>query len=79
MNRKKNKLLLVEDDKNLGFVIKDFLEINGFQVDLRDNGVTGFDAFNDNEYDLLLLDVMMPVKDGFTLAEEIRKKDENRQ
>jgi DNA-binding response OmpR family regulator len=75
MNRKKTKLLLVEDDKNLGFVIKDFLEISGFQVDLKENGVEGYEAFQKNTYELLLLDVMMPLKDGFTLAEEIRKRN----
>lgn len=72
----RGKILLVEDDKNLGFVLKDFLEMSKYNVDLKENGDQGYNAFKNKEFDLLLLDVMMPVKDGFTLAEEIRKEDE---
>lgn len=75
MAKIKGKLLLVEDDKNLGFILKDFLEMENFKVDLFENGRDGWEAFIKNQYDLCLLDVMMPLKDGFTLAEEIRKED----
>jgi DNA-binding response OmpR family regulator len=71
----KCNILLVEDDKNLGFVIKDSLEMAGYNVELSENGVTGYEAFLRSTFDLAILDVMLPLKDGFTLAEEIRKKD----
>ncbi len=75
MKKNKAKLLLVEDDENLGFVVKDFLEIKGYEVQLSSNGEQGLDFFLNNSFDLLILDVMLPLKDGFTLAEEIRRKD----
>jgi len=75
MKKSKAKLLLVEDDENLGFVVKDFLEIKGYTVQLCSDGEQGLEYFNNNFYDLIILDVMLPLKDGFTLAEEIRKKD----
>lgn len=75
MTGNKGKILLVEDDKNLGFIIQDFLDMSSYKVDLKEDGVSGLDAFQQNDYDLLLLDIMMPFKDGFTLAEEIRKQD----
>jgi len=76
MSGEKAKILLVEDDKNLGFVLQDFLEMSKYKVDLREDGVSGHKALQENNYDLFLLDVMMPFKDGFTLAEEIRKNDQ---
>lgn len=75
MTGNKGKILLVEDDKNLGFIIQDFLDMSKYKVDLKEDGVSGLEAFKQNDYDLLLLDIMMPFKDGFTLAEEIRKQD----
>lgn len=75
MNKVNGKVLLVEDDKNLGFILKDFLEMENYKVDLFENGQDGWEGFKKNHYDICLLDVMMPVKDGFTLAEEIRKED----
>lgn len=69
------KILLVEDDENLGFVTKDFLEMSGYEVHLVCNGQEGLNAFEQDQYNLLILDVMMPVMDGFTLAQHIRKKD----
>jgi DNA-binding response OmpR family regulator len=75
MKIKGAKILLAEDDANLGFVIKDFLEQHSFKVDHKTNGNEAKIAFDRNEYDLCLFDVMLPVKDGFTLAEEIRKSD----
>ena len=69
------KILLVEDDFNLGFVIQDNLIAAGFKVDLYKDGHAGFQAFYQNQYDICVLDVMLPKKDGFTLAEDIRKID----
>jgi len=69
------KLLLVEDDPNLGGLLADYLRAKGFLVDLRTDGQQGWLAFTQNSYDMLILDVMMPLKDGFTLAREVRSKD----
>jgi DNA-binding response OmpR family regulator len=66
-------ILLVEDDFNLGFVIQDALRMEGFRVHLCKDGKEGLLQFNKEDYDLCLLDVMMPKKDGFSLAEDIRK------
>ncbi|MBN8652403.1 MAG: response regulator transcription factor [Cytophagales bacterium] len=70
------KILLTEDDPNLGFVIKDNLEQKGYAVTLCTNGEDGFNQFNQSHYDLCILDVMMPKKDGFTLAKEIRSHNQ---
>lgn len=70
------KLLLVEDDPNLGSVLKEYLEIKGFDVDHAENGKLGWDKFITSHYDFLILDVMMPVMDGFELGREIRKKNQ---
>lgn len=67
------KILLVEDDTNLGFVVQDALRMEGFKVHLCKDGKEGLNQFNKEVYDLCLLDVMMPKKDGFSLAEDIRK------
>jgi DNA-binding response OmpR family regulator len=75
MVKTRGTILLVEDDKNLGIVISDFLEMSGFRVILREDGKEGLDAFKKGIYDLVLLDIMLPVMDGFTLAEEIRQID----
>lgn len=66
-------ILLVEDDENLGFILKDYLEMIGYNVDLQKNGVAGLRAFKQGKFDLCILDIMMPLKDGFTLAAEIRE------
>ena len=71
----KIKILLVEDDTNLGFVVQDSLKKQGYSVKLCLNGVDGLKAFNDSKYHLVILDVMMPKKDGFTLAQDVRKID----
>ncbi len=73
----KNKLLLVEDDKNLGFVIQDNLLAKGFEVILCSDGELGWDTFQKENFDLCILDVMLPKKDGFSLAEQIRSKNED--
>ena len=69
----KANILLVEDDMNLGFVIQDNLKTEGYHVHLSKDGKEGLQAFNENAYDLCILDVMLPKKDGFSLAEDIRK------
>jgi len=70
---KKAKILYVEDDETLGFVTKDNLEINGFDVDHCLDGKIGLETFSKGTYDLCILDVMVPEMDGFELASNIRK------
>lgn len=69
------KILLVEDDPNFGAILKDYLAMNDFDVTLAKNGMEGFEKFKKDNFDLCILDVMMPYKDGFTLAREIRDKN----
>src|SRR5438874_4795385 len=73
----KTKILLVEDDPNFGSVLKNYLELNDYEVTLCMDGVSGYDTFVKGNFDLCILDVMMPRKDGFTLAAEIRQKNEH--
>jgi DNA-binding response OmpR family regulator len=70
------RILLVEDDPNLGFILQETLEQEGYLVDLRTDGVEGFSAFVETAYDLCLVDVMMPKKDGFTLVREMKASNE---
>lgn len=70
---KKIKILLVEDDFNLGFVIQDQLKSEGYSVSLCSDGMEGLKKFNEDIFHLCILDVMMPKKDGFSLAQDIRK------
>ena len=70
------KILVVEDDSNFGRILKEYLSINKYSVDLASNGIEGYEKFTRSEYDLCILDVMMPYKDGFTLAKEIREKND---
>ncbi|MFT5969928.1 MAG: two-component system OmpR family response regulator [Flavobacteriales bacterium] len=65
-------ILLVEDDPNFGSVLCDYLEMNGFRVTYCVDGNKGYSAFKNNLFDLCLLDVMMPYKDGFSLAKDIK-------
>lgn len=76
MSEEKLKILLAEDDLNLGILILDFLGAEGFEVKLCKDGNIAMNAFTVNSYNLCLLDVMLPKTDGFTLAGEIRKIDE---
>jgi DNA-binding response OmpR family regulator len=69
----KISILLAEDDINLGFVIADQLRSEGYQVSLATDGVEALKRFNEQPYHLCVFDVMMPRKDGFTLAKDIRK------
>jgi len=68
------KILIVEDDPNFGSVLRDYLSLNSYKISLAKNGIEGFEKFKKDNFDLCILDVMMPYKDGFTLAKEIREK-----
>ena len=76
MNKSKNKILLAEDEPALGQIIKESLETRNFEVLLCENGEKAFQAYKNHQPELLVLDVMMPKKDGFTLAKEIRLEDD---
>lgn len=69
------KLLIVEDDPNLGKILQEYLQVKGFQTRLARDGEEGLQAFRQESFDLCLLDVMLPLKDGFTLGREIREQD----
>ncbi len=69
------RILLCEDDENLGMLMREYLEAKGYHADLCADGEEGFRAFRDNTYDLCILDVMMPKMDGFTLAGKIHEMD----
>ncbi|MCO4813212.1 MAG: response regulator transcription factor [Flavobacteriales bacterium] len=71
----KVKILLVEDDASLGYIIADQLKLDGYNVTLCIDGAEGFKRFNEEKFHLCIFDVMMPKKDGFTLAQDIRKMD----
>lgn len=71
----KHKILLVEDDPNFGEVLRHYLEMNDFDVTLATDGQMGFETFKRGKFDLCIFDVMMPKKDGFTLAKEVRERD----
>jgi DNA-binding response OmpR family regulator len=70
------RILLVEDDAALRFIIRDNLEMHHYQVDIAEDGEVAFRLFGSEEYALVILDVMLPRIDGFTLAREIRKVNE---
>ena len=70
-----HKILLVEDDQNFGDVLRSYLEMHDYDVTLAKDGQAGYDNYKQNEYHLCIFDVMMPKKDGFTLAKEIREED----
>lgn len=75
MSTEKTKVLLVEDDANLGTLLKEYLEAKGYDTTLGVNGKQGYEQFTKGKYSICILDVMMPIKDGFTLAKEIRAID----
>jgi DNA-binding response OmpR family regulator len=77
MDNIKTRILLVEDDPSLGPLLQEYLEAKGFETKLAEDGKKGSDLFFKGSFDLLLLDVMMPVKDGLSLAKEIRVVDKN--
>jgi len=76
MNKSTN-ILLVEDDPNLGLLLSEYLNAKGYNCTLRVNGQEGYDTFVKHDFDFLIFDVMMPIKDGFTLAKEVRGLDKN--
>jgi two-component system, OmpR family, response regulator len=76
MKKKNIEILLVEDDQYLGIVVRDYLNLNGYTVDLADNGTKGWDFFESKKYDLCILDIMLPERDGLTIAKMIRAKNE---
>jgi DNA-binding response OmpR family regulator len=67
------KILLVEDDKNMGFLLMENLKISGFNPTLCENGLVGLNTFIEKQFDLCVLDIMLPKKDGLSLASDIRK------
>ena len=69
---KEYKILLAEDDENLGMLLREYLINRGYDTDLVVDGEQGYKAFSEREFDICILDVMMPKKDGFALAKEIR-------
>lgn len=75
MSNTEKRILLVEDDQNFGDVLRSYLEMHEYEVDLAVDGEEGLMKYNKGSYALCILDVMMPKKDGFTLAKEIREKD----
>ena len=68
----KKKILLVEDDNNFGSILRDYLTLHSYETTLAKNGIEGLEKFRKYNYDLCILDVMMPFKDGFSLASDIR-------
>ena len=76
MKVENKKILIVEDDTNFGNILKEYLSLNDYAISLAKNGIEGFEKFKKDEFDLCILDVMMPYKDGFTLAKEIREINE---
>lgn len=73
----RHKILLIEDDPNLGFILNENLELQGFQVKLCVDGEEGLAAYHRGQFDLCLIDVMLPKKDGFALARAIRKTNQD--
>lgn len=73
----KTKILLAEDDANLGTILSEYLDTKGFETVLCRNGEEGFYEFTKKSFDLCVLDIMMPKKDGFTLAKEIRNRNKD--
>ena len=71
----KLKILLCEDDENLGMLLREYLQAKGFAAELCADGDAGFKAFLKTKFDICVLDVMMPKKDGFTMAQEIRSSN----
>jgi two-component system, OmpR family, response regulator len=73
--KKEIKVLLVEDDSNLGSITSDYLNAKGYDCSWEINGELGYREFVKNQYDIVILDVMMPIKDGFSTAKDIRGID----
>ncbi len=69
---KKQRILIAEDDPNFGMMLKSYLSVNGYEVELCDDGNKAFSAFRNSNFDLCIFDVMMPYKDGFSLAASVK-------
>ena len=76
MDKKKGRILLVEDDRTLSTLVRDILEINKYEVVLCSNGEEGLATFKAQKFDLMLVDIMMPKMDGITMIKEIRRYDQ---
>ena len=72
----KLRILLCEDDENLGMLLREYLQAKGYETELYPDGDAGYKAFISGKFDICVLDVMMPRKDGFTLGKEIRQSNE---
>ena len=72
-----NRILLVEDDQSFGAVLKDYLSMNNYDVTLATDGEMGLKEFTEKDFDICIFDVMMPKKDGFSLAEDVKKINKN--
>lgn len=68
-----NKILIIEDDNDIAEVERDYLQINGFKADITPSGITGIDMIKSTEYSLILLDLMLPGLDGFTVCKKLRE------
>jgi two-component system, OmpR family, response regulator len=77
MNDNKMSILLCEDDENLGMLLREYLQAKGYETTLCTDGDAGYKAFLKDKFDLCVLDVMMPKKDGFTLAKDIRQNSDD--
>lgn len=75
MSNEKISVLLAEDDPNLGMLLREYLNAKGYETELAENGKIAYETFMQGGFDICILDVMMPIKDGFTVAEEIRQTD----
>ncbi len=75
MNTEKTKILLAEDDENLGSLLKEYLQAKSYETHWLSDGEKAYKSFEKNRYDICILDIMMPNKDGITLAREIRMID----
>jgi len=75
MENRKIRILLAEDDENLGLLLKEYLQAKDYEVDLYKDGEKAYKGFQNKYFDICILDVMMPIKDGFSLARDIRMSD----
>ena len=76
MNNDKMRILLCEDDENLGMLLREYLQAKGYDTELCPDGEAGYRAFLKDKFDLCVFDVMMPKKDGFSLAKDIRQSNQ---
>jgi DNA-binding response OmpR family regulator len=77
MEQIKSRILLAEDDENLGMLLKNYLMARDYNAELFGDGESAYKSFKQTPYDLCILDIMMPIKDGFTLAKEIRAENKD--